>query len=64
MHQAGALPQQHVGAGLLLDVAAQMLVRRPQDLLALRMQVLTISRPMDDVTIQSARAFTAALVLA
>ncbi|MNS88892.1 hypothetical protein D3C72_1228840 [compost metagenome] len=40
VHQARALPQQHVGAGLLLDIAAQVLVGCPQDLLALRMQVL------------------------
>jgi hypothetical protein len=40
-------------------------VRRPQDLLALLVQeVPTMSRPIDEVTIQSARAFTAALVLA
>ena len=36
VHDAGAVPQQHVGAGLLLDVAAQVPVGRPQDLLALR----------------------------
>ena len=39
VHDAGTLPQQHVGAGLLLDVGAQVPVRRPQDLLALRVQV-------------------------
>ena len=36
---AGAVPQQHVGAGLLLDVAAQMPVGCPQDLLPQRSQV-------------------------
>ena len=39
VHDAGGIPQQHVGAGGLLDVAAQMLVRCPQDLLALGVQV-------------------------
>ena len=34
MHDARALPQQHVRAGLFLDVAAEMAVRRPQYLLA------------------------------
>ena len=37
VHDAVAVPQQHVGAGLLLDVAAQVAVGRPQDLLALRL---------------------------
>ncbi|MNY67022.1 hypothetical protein D3C86_2045310 [compost metagenome] len=36
MHQAGALPQQHVGTGFLLDVAAEVLVRRPENLFAAR----------------------------
>ncbi len=31
---ARTIPQQHVGAGLLLDVAAQVLVGRPNDRLA------------------------------
>ncbi len=39
MHQAGALPQQHVGASLLLYIAAQMLIGRPQDFFALGMQM-------------------------
>lgn len=39
VHQACALPQQHVGAGLLLHIVAQVPVGRPQDLLAARMQV-------------------------
>ena len=39
VHQAGALPQQHVGARLLLDPGAQVLVRRPQDFFSLRMQM-------------------------
>jgi hypothetical protein len=64
VHDAGAVPQQHVGAGLLLDVAAQMAVRRPQDLLPALVQVRTIATAHELVTIQSARAFTAALVLA
>ena len=40
VYDAGAAPQQHVGAGLLLDVAAQMAVGRPQHLLALVLQVV------------------------
>jgi hypothetical protein len=39
VHDAGAVPHQHVGAGLLLDVAAQVAVGCPQDLLALGLQV-------------------------
>jgi hypothetical protein len=64
VHDAGAVPQQHVGAGLVLDVAAQVAVGRPQHLLALRMQVADDGQRAGLVTIQSARAFTAALVLA
>jgi hypothetical protein len=40
VHDAGAVPEQHVGAGHALHIAAQMLVRRPEDLLALCVQVL------------------------
>ena len=65
VHDAGAVPHQHVGAGLLLDVAAQVAVGRPQDLLAAaRAGARTIASAHELVTIQSARAFTAALVLA
>ena len=65
VHDAGAVPQQHVGAGLLLDVAAQVAVGRPQDLPALVRQVAARWPGAQElVTIQSARAFTAALVLA
>jgi hypothetical protein len=64
VHDAGAVPHQHVGAGLLLDVAAQVPVGRPEDLLALGLQVATMASAQELVTIQSARAFTAALVLA
>ena len=39
VHDAGALPQQHVGAGFTLDVATQVLVGRPQDLSSLLVQV-------------------------
>mmetsp|Transcript_6218 Transcript_6218/g.25153 ORF Transcript_6218/g.25153 Transcript_6218/m.25153 type:complete len:345 (-) Transcript_6218:315-1349(-) len=39
VHDAGAVPHQHVGAGLFLDVAAQVAVGRPQDFLAAGMQV-------------------------
>ena len=35
MHDAGALPQQHVGAADALHVIAQMAIRRPQQLVAL-----------------------------
>jgi hypothetical protein len=34
VHDAGAVPEHHVGAGFALDVAAQVAVGRPQDLLA------------------------------
>ena len=37
---ARAVPHQHVGAGLLLDVAAEVPVRRPQHLAALLLQVV------------------------
>ncbi len=40
VHDARAVPQQHVGAGLLLDVAAEVAVGGPQDLLALGLQVV------------------------
>ena len=40
MHDACAAPQQHVGIGAALDVAAEVLVRRPQDLLAIGGQML------------------------
>ena len=39
MHDAGTIPQQHVCTRLLLDVAAEVAVGRPEDLLALRLQV-------------------------
>ncbi len=39
VNDAGAVPHQHVGAGLLLDVAAEVLVGRPQHFLALLVQV-------------------------
>ncbi len=39
MDEARTLPQQHVSAGLLLDVAAQVTVGRPDDLLAARVQI-------------------------
>jgi hypothetical protein len=38
MHDAGAVPAQHVGAGLAPDVVAQVPVGCPQDLAALRVQ--------------------------
>ncbi|MNN20484.1 hypothetical protein D3C81_1337650 [compost metagenome] len=40
MDDAGAIPEQHVRPGLALDVASQMLVRCPQDRLAVIHQVL------------------------
>jgi len=40
VNQAGTLPQQHVGTRLVLDVAAQVAVGCPQDLLPLVFQVL------------------------
>ena len=40
MHHAGAAPQQHVRIGLALDVAAKVLVRRPEHLFPLGGQVL------------------------
>src|SRR5260364_174605 len=65
MYDTCTLPEQHIGAGILLNVAAQMLVGRPQDFFAPRARrYATISRPSDEVTTQSARAFTAAQVLA
>jgi hypothetical protein len=64
VHDAGAGPDQHVGAGFLLDVAAQVAVRGPEDLLALSCRWRTRSTAMLEVTTQSARAFTSALVLA
>jgi hypothetical protein len=61
----GAVPHQHVGAGLLLDVAAEVAVGCPQHLLPCSFQVLHDREARtSSVTIQSARAFTAALVLA
>ena len=49
----------------LLDVAPEVLVGCPQDLLALRPAgAATMASAHELVTIQSARAFTAALVLA
>ena len=39
VHDAGAVPQQHVRAGVLLDVAAEVAVGRPEHPLALRLQV-------------------------
>jgi len=39
MHHAGAIPDQHVGAGDALDVVAEMAVRREQDFPALGVQV-------------------------
>jgi hypothetical protein len=64
VHDAGAVPHQHVGAGLLLDVAAQVAVGCPEDLLPLAFRCCTMASAQELVTIQSARAFTAALVLA
>ena len=40
VHDAGALPQQHIGPALALHIVAQKLIRRPQNLLALRVQML------------------------
>ena len=40
VYDAGALPQQHVCAGLLLDIAAKMPVGRPEDFLTLFFQVV------------------------
>ena len=40
MDDAGTVPQQHVGAGLALDVGAQVLVGPPDDLLAVVHQAL------------------------
>ena len=37
---AGTVPQQHVGTGLALDVAPQVLIRRPENLLAVVHQAL------------------------
>src|SRR5260363_420525 len=39
MYDTCTLPEQHIGAGFLLNVAAQMLVGRPQDFFAARAQV-------------------------
>src|SRR5260363_234402 len=36
MYDTCTLPEQHIGAGFLLNVAAQMLVGRPQDFFAAR----------------------------
>ena len=40
VHNAGTVPQQHVCPGTLLDVSAQVLIRRPDDLFALRGKML------------------------
>ncbi len=64
MDNAGALPTQHVGAGLLLHVAAEMAIRRPDDLLARLSRCSISSTAMLEVTTQSARALTAAEVFA
>src|SRR5260364_41993 len=64
MYDTCTLPEQHIGAGFLLNVAAQMLVGRPQDFFAARAQVCNNISPTDEVTTQSARALTAAQVLA
>jgi hypothetical protein len=64
VHDAGTVPHEHVGAGLLLDVAAEVAVGRPQDLLPWAFRCSTMASAQELVTIQSARAFTAALVLA
>src|SRR5260363_38620 len=39
MYDTCTLPEQHIGAGFLLNVAAQLLVGRPQDFFAARAQV-------------------------
>ena len=64
MHHAGALPQQHVGAGPRLDVGAQVAVGAHRIFSPRACRCATMSCPTEDVTTQSARAFTAALVLA
>jgi hypothetical protein len=64
VHDAGAVPEHHVGAGFAADVVAQVAVGRPQDFVALALSARTMSSAQLDVTSQSARAFTAALVLA
>ena len=64
MDNAGTLPAQHVGAGLLLHVAAEMAIRRPDDLLARAVRCSISSTAMLEVTTQSARALTAAEVFA
>ena len=39
VHNTSPIPQHHVGPGLLLHIAAQVLVRCPKDLFSLGMQV-------------------------
>ena len=39
VYDAGALPQQHVGAGLFLDVGAEVTIGRPDDFFALFFQM-------------------------
>ena len=38
MHHAAALPEQHVGPGFALDMAAQVTIGRPEDSFAACMQ--------------------------
>ena len=40
VHDAGTVPHQHVGTGFFLNIATQMLIRCPQNLFTLRLQVL------------------------
>ena len=61
---AGTVPENHVRPGLLLDVAAKVLIRRPEDLFPFAFKCSTTATAMLEVTTQSARAFTAAEVLA
>lgn len=39
VNEAGSLPHQHVGAGFLLNIATEMAIRRPDDLLAARVEI-------------------------
>jgi len=49
MYHCMNLATAHVGTGLLLDVMAEMFIRRPDDLLAAFVQMLNDLEPMLDV---------------
>ena len=64
VNNTGAIPNQNVRTALAAHIITEMPIRRPQNFLVVFCRCSATSSAMLDVTTQSARAFTAAEVLA